>query len=288
MKKTLLFLAAVAFSFTSAIAQGDGTVYTSNSSLEIEPGSVACGTTGGPTSENHYYKKFDLADLGVDGDVTFTQFQFGVESVVGAEVNLEVELWKTNVTTFPATWGGSDYESLTVIPVTVTADDESSLVTVDIPEGITINEDDIIIAEVRHDDLVSENFYIGSNSAADSQPSYLMAEGCGINVPTAVAAIGFADMNVIMTLISGTLSVEDFAAAELTLYPNPASDQFNISSGNELIQTVIVRDILGKTIETIQVNGLNQNVNISNLPKGLYLVEVELETGRAVQKLIKN
>lgn len=86
----------------------------------------------------------------------------------------------------------------------------------------------------------------------------------------------------------GILGVQDFVNADLTLFPNPASDQFTISSGNETIQTVIVRDILGKTIQTIQVNGLNQNVNVSNLPKGLYLVEVELETGRAVQKLIKN
>lgn len=287
MKKTLLFLAAVAFSFSSAIAQ-EAVVYTSNSSLEIVSGSVACGTTGGPTSENHYYKKFDLADLGVTTEIPLDHFQFGVESVVGGEVHLIIELWKTSVNTFPATWGGPDYENIATVAKTVTDADNLSLVTVDITGDVMVNQNDIIIAHVYNMDLEAENFYIGSNPSADSQPSYLMAEGCGIDTPTPVAGIGFPDMNIVMALVSGSLSVEDFASADLTLYPNPASDQFNISSGNELIQTVIVRDMLGKTIETIQVNGLNQNVNVSNLPKGLYLVEVELETGRAVQKLIKN
>lgn len=285
MKKSLLFLAAIAFSFSTVLAQD--TIYTSNSSQEIGDGSVACGTTGGPSSENHYYKKFDLADLGVVGTVNINNFDFGVQTVRGSEVNLSIELWKTNVNTFPATWGGNDYTMIASGSKSVTPSDDGTIVTVEF-DPVAVSEGEYIIAHVFHGDLTFENFFIGSNDAPDSQPSYIMAPGCGMSIPTPLAEIEFPDMHIVMNLAYRALGVEDFTSADLTLFPNPASDQFTISSGNETIQTVIVRDILGKTIQTIQVNGLNQNVNVSNLPKGLYLVEVELETGRAVQKLIKN
>lgn len=291
MKKTLLILAAVAFSFGTSFAQSVEKTITSNLSQDIVPGSVACGAEG-VTSENHYYKKFNLADLGVEDTFHIQSFEFGVENiqtVVDPEVFLVVELWKTSLNNFPATFPGPDYTELITKSVTVTEADAETVVSVEFDDALTVEADEIIIAHVYHGDLDMQSFYIGSNDAGDDQPSYLMAPGCDIDTPTPVSDLGFNDMFIVMNLkgVEGILGVQDFVNADLTLYPNPASDQFNISSGNEVIQTVIVRDILGKTIETIEVNGLNQDINVSNLPKGLYLVEVELETGRAVQKLIK-
>lgn len=292
MKKTLLILAAVAFSFSSAIAQEEGVekLLTTNASQDIVAGSVACGAEG-VTSENHYYKEFNLDNLGVEGEFHIQNFQFGIEGVqspADPEVLINVELYKTTVTNFPATWGGPDYEEIANETVGVTEEDNLSIFTVNFDDPITVEADEVIIAHIWHGDHEMQSFYIGSNSAGDDVPSYLMASGCEIDQPTPISQIA-DEVNIVMNIqgTEGFLGVEDFVNADLTLYPNPASDQFNITSGNEVIQSVIVRDILGKTIETIEVNGLNQDVNVSNLPKGLYLVEVELETGRAVQKLIK-
>lgn len=295
MKRTLLIVSTIILSFSAVIAQEEGVekLLTTNVSQDIEPGSVACSPEEGPgISENHYFKEFNLTNLGVEAEFHIESFQFGVESVQipeDPEVHLAVDLYKTNETNFPVTWGSQDYEKIASEIVALTTDDEGTIFTLEFESPITVEPNNSIIAHIYHGDYTMKAFYIGSNTAGDTVPSYLMAPGaCDIIVPTPVSELA-DERNFVMNIqgTEGFLGVEDFADADLTLYPNPASDQFNITSGNEVIQSVIVRDILGKTIETIEVNGLNQDVNVSNLPKGLYLVEVELETGRAVQKLIK-
>jgi hypothetical protein len=43
-------------------------------------------------------------------------------------------------------------------------------------------------------------FFIGSNTAAESAPSYLSAAVCGVPTPTTTAGIGFPNMHVVMTV----------------------------------------------------------------------------------------
>lgn len=297
MKKTLLLLAAVAFSFSSTFAQEEGTekILTTNHSLTITTNVVACSSTNQETQvrtskKNHYFKKFNLTDLGVSDTFHAQSFVFAsavLENV--SEVSVIVELWKTKLDNFPETWGSADYEN--VLTAAVGVSEAPAGVTLEFDEPISFEPDDVIIAQIWYDELEEgQLFYVGANTDADEEISYLMSSDCNIDTPTPFTEVNKEfNMNLVMAIsgVEGFLGVQDFVDADLTLYPNPASEQFNIASGNETIQTVIVRDILGKTIQTIQVNGLTQNVNVSNLPKGLYLVEVELETGRAVQKLIK-
>ena len=42
--------------------------------------------------------------------------------------------------------------------------------------------------------------FIGSNSAAETGPSYLSAPDCGINSPTTTAALGFPNMHIVMNV----------------------------------------------------------------------------------------
>lgn len=299
MKKSLLLIAALAFSFGSAIAQEPGVdkTITSNSSLEIKtPSTVACGdNTTGITSNNAYYKLFNLPSLGVEDEFHIQEFQFAIQSLdympgTEEEIYIQIELYKTSKTDFPATWGGPDYEIVSTTYQLVTEEDSGKLVTHTLDEVVTIEEGASLIAKISHERLESSQLYLGSNDAPDTVPSYLSSEACNINGPTLFTAVGdFPNVHMIMVLkgVEGFLGVKDFVDANLSLYPNPASDQFEITSGNETIQSVTLRDILGRSIQTINVNGLNQTVNISNLPKGLYLVEVEIESGIAVKKLIK-
>lgn len=295
-KELLLLLATVAFGMKTANAQETITL-TTNTSTDIIPGSVACSNSQtGAVTENHYFKKFDLEALRVEGDFNIQSFQFGVQSVHSARgysnrVNLQIKLWKTNRSDFPANWGSGDYVELASKNITVTNANNESIVTVNMDNSIRVEADDIIIAQVSHDDLVGQTFYIGSNSAHDNQSTYIMAPGCNIYTPTRAHEATTSEANVFMSLIGiGTLlNTEDFTEVDLdlALYPNPVSDQLTISSGSEVIQKLSIIDMLGRTIQTIKVNSFNQNVNVSTLPSGMYLMEVELETGRAIRKFIK-
>lgn len=297
LKRLLLSLAVAAYGANSTVAQDTKNTLTSNTSQEILPGSIACSDSNtGVVSENHYFKKFDLKELGVENEFDIHSFQFGIQSVHSARgfnpnLDLHIKLWQTKTTNFPKNWNSGSYKELISKTITVTNAADGTVVTVDFDYPLTVERDDVIIAQVSNYDLEGQTFYIGSNNATDHQSSYIMAEGCNLLTPAPIADIGFPDMHIVMNLKGNgsILSIQDeVLEADLILYPNPTSDQFNITSGNEAIKSIVIRDMLGRTIQSIKVNGLNQNMNVANLPRGVYLIEVELETGKAVKKLIKN
>lgn len=78
------------------------------------------------------------------------------------------------------------------------------------------------------------------------------------------------------------LSSSSFSTNEFKLYPNPATNFFTVKA-KEAIQKVEVYNLMGaKVMET------NQNqVNISSLNAGIYLVKVYSENRVGVQKIIK-
>ena len=72
------------------------------------------------------------------------------------------------------------------------------------------------------------------------------------------------------------------------LYPNPASDlvNFDIDNPNNADLTLTVYDVTGKIVksETLQKN--QTQINIKNLSKGIYLVEIKSKDWAGKQKLI--
>jgi len=83
--------------------------------------------------------------------------------------------------------------------------------------------------------------------------------------------------------LSGVLSTEKFIVANFTIYPNPAKDILTITlENNEILEKVTIYNNLGQKIKTISQN----TVDISNLAKGLYFVEVTTNKGKASKKVI--
>ncbi len=70
----------------------------------------------------------------------------------------------------------------------------------------------------------------------------------------------------------------------ISLIPNPARDDFSVVSKNQKVSNISVVDYLGRKILETQ----NKNINISKLPKGNYIVKIELQNGEViVKKLMK-
>ena len=83
-----------------------------------------------------------------------------------------------------------------------------------------------------------------------------------------------------------TQGLDDNAFNTVKMFPNPAKDtvQFSVNSNKNL--DIEIFDMLGKSV--LRVNGVQNEVNISDLNSGLYFVQMTLGTQRATKKLLVN
>ena len=93
--------------------------------------------------------------------------------------------------------------------------------------------------------------------------------------------------NLFTTKFTTPLSVTVFNSNSLVLYPNPATNtvQIGLVNSSEQINKVVFYDILGKNVKTVStVATENLTVDVSDLSKGAYLVEIALENNLKVTK----
>ena len=85
--------------------------------------------------------------------------------------------------------------------------------------------------------------------------------------------------------ISGMLSNNEFVSQNFKIYPNPTSDILNISLENNLVlEHVTIYNNLGQVVKTATENV----IDLSQLAKGLYFVEVTTNQGKATKKVVVN
>jgi len=83
--------------------------------------------------------------------------------------------------------------------------------------------------------------------------------------------------------LSGVLSTKKINAVNFNVYPNPSSDVLNIElDDNAVLENVTIYNNLGQKIKSAKTIV----VDVSNLAKGLYFVEVTTNIGKADQKVI--
>lgn len=88
---------------------------------------------------------------------------------------------------------------------------------------------------------------------------------------------------------SSVLSTKSFEAVGLSVYPNPVNNAFTIESKNDLaINSLTISDINGRTVKTINVNAIDNEINISELNSGIYFLNIDTNNGTATKKIIKN
>lgn len=84
---------------------------------------------------------------------------------------------------------------------------------------------------------------------------------------------------------SPTLGVGDNLADLVNIYPNPATTRINLDvPANIEILDVALYDVLGKNTGAVLVNG---SIDVSNLSRGVYILNVNSTSGTLTQKVIK-
>lgn len=109
-----------------------------------------------------------------------------------------------------------------------------------------------------------------------------------MNVPNALFTNdhGYFPMSVYVQGYSETsLATEGFKANNISIYPNPVSNVATIAANGQLIKNVSVINTLGQTV----LQGATNTVDLSNLQKGIYVIQVQFDNNQvATKKIIKN
>lgn len=84
-----------------------------------------------------------------------------------------------------------------------------------------------------------------------------------------------------------TLNISDLSKkSQIGIYPNPVKDVLNFS-GQDKINKVVITSIDGKKVSEMNLNG-ERKLNVHNLAKGTYLINIFTENGVQTIKFIKN
>lgn len=88
-------------------------------------------------------------------------------------------------------------------------------------------------------------------------------------------------------LFTDSLSTAENAISNLTIYPNPTSNVWNLSNTNA-IDIVEVFDMTGKNIQRFLPNAMQFELDGTALSQGVYFVKIKCGSDFAVQKIIRN
>ena len=82
------------------------------------------------------------------------------------------------------------------------------------------------------------------------------------------------------------LNTEDFETVSFKAFPNPTNGEWNIS-GNSVVKTIAVYDILGKQVLALEPNSNDFTINAASLRTGVYFAKIEGVNGSQTIKLVK-
>lgn len=80
-------------------------------------------------------------------------------------------------------------------------------------------------------------------------------------------------------------STDNFSTITLSVYPNPATDFFTITS-DSTITNINIFNLSGQKVASQKANNTSETIFTNQLTSGLYLVEIATEKGTTTQKVV--
>jgi dienelactone hydrolase len=131
------------------------------------------------------------------------------------------------------------------------------------------------------------DFGDGANST-DMSPSHVYDEDGSYDVTLTVTDDWGCTQTFTTTINILGVSIDEFSASTIDIYPNPFTNKLTIQSETALAQITIM-DAFGRVIYIENENNLVASIATDNWAAGIYFITLQNEAGQLiVQKLVKN
>lgn len=113
-----------------------------------------------------------------------------------------------------------------------------------------------------------------------------------VNIPTvsigthAITKGTTTNLFYIKTVYTNLSLIENNATRKMVLYPNPVTNELNISLDNGMIESIDIYTVVGQLVKSIKGN--SNTIDLSNLSNGNYLIKIQTNEGIFDRIIIKH
>ena len=133
-------------------------------------------------------------------------------------------------------------------------------------------------------DISSTGDFTASATAAELAAGYIIQYGFSVTGPLADPA----DTTLGSVVIGeATAGVEDNSIVNVSVYPNPSNSNWNFRTGNTVITSVEVFNLLGKRVVSQNNNSTEIAISTQGLSSGIYIARITTKQGVKSVKLIR-
>ena len=133
-------------------------------------------------------------------------------------------------------------------------------------------------------DISSTGDFTASATAAELAAGYIIQYGFAVTGPLADPA----DTTLGSVVIGeATAGVEDNSIVNVSVYPNPSNSNWNFRTGNTVITSVEVFNLLGKRVVSQNNNSTEIAISTQGLSSGIYIARITTKQGVKSVKLIR-
>lgn len=264
--------------------------------LTLGTTNVACNAGNAPnttSSDNRYFRFFELSTFGISSNYLLTNVQFGVQTLniptLPDGFPVTVKIYTSIESDFPLNFPAS-YIEVASVTTNMTAATVGTLVSIPMPVTALIPAGSNLLVEVGYEAQVTASLnriFLSANNLGQTGPTYFSSTACSILAPTDMVAINFPNAHFILSVDGTTLSTNENALDQkVSLYPNPSNGIYNIELSDAIsIERVTLNDIAGKQF-SVALNS-NNSFDITTLQSGVYFLTIQTNEGTTSKKLIK-
>jgi hypothetical protein len=134
---------------------------------------------------------------------------------------------------------------------------------------------------IKRDNSSSAWTVSGNYTLASATPGIVTARNNGLT--------SFSDFAIGIASAELTLSNSEFSRNKMIVFPNPVSNEMNLTFGNELDDAnITVLSMLGQAVyKKSNISGNTASFNLSDLPRGIYIIQVVEGTSVSNSKFVK-